>query len=627
MRTIPTVGLLAALSIAAAATVTAQAPSPVEARYAKTEYQVPMRDGKRLFTVVYTPRDTTRRYPIMLSRTPYSVGPYGAAAYPRSIGPSPRFADAGYIVVYQDVRGRYMSEGDFKHMTPWKGMTGAAAHDESTDTYDTIDWLVKRIPHNNGRVGIWGISYPGFFAAASLVNSHPALKAVSPQAPQADWFLGDDVHHHGAFLLASAFDFFTTSGRARPKPTTEHPKRFDFGTDDGYAFYMKMGSLANADRLYLKGAAPFWNDMMTHGTYDKFWEARAVGPHLRDVKPAVLTVSGWYDANNLHGALIVHERIEKQSPKTSSRIVLGPWSHGQWSRGPGDALGDLKFGSSTGQFFRDSIEYPFFDHYLEHDGVRDLTLPEATVFETGTNRWRTFDAWPPKTAAGRTLYLHAGGKLSFSPPSAGEDGAGYDQYVSDPANPVPFLSKPNTEMKPDYMALDQRFASSRPDVVVYQSEPLTEDLTIAGSVKPSLFVSTTGTDGDWIVKVIDVHPDSAGNQQGRGFQELVRGDVMRAKFRNSYAHPEPLVPGKVARVAFGMDDVMHTFRKGHRIMIQVQSSWFPLVDRNPQTFVDIYHAKPSDFKKATQRVIRTAGQPSGIVLPVLPPASTVPVVP
>ena len=611
MRAKQTLGALTVLSIAVAATGAAQQHVPLEARYAKTEYRIAMRDGKRLLTVVYTPRDTTRSYPIMLTRTPYGVGPYGEAAYPRGIGPSPRFADDGYIVVYQDVRGRFLSEGDFAHMTPWKGMSGAGATDESTDTYDTIDWLVTRIPHNNGRVGIWGISYSGFFAAAALVNAHPALKAASPQAPQADWFLGDDVHHHGAFLLASAFGFFTTSGRSRPSPTTERPARFDFGTNDGYAFFLAMGPLANADRLYLKGTAPFWNDMMAHGTDDAFWQARRIGPHLRDVTPAVLTVSGWYDANNLHGALIVHESIARQSPRTSNRIVLGPWSHGQWSRGAGDALGELRFGSNTGQFFRDSIEFPFFDHYLKREGK--LALPPATIFETGVNRWRTFGAWPPTGVRARAIYLHAGGTLSFAPPPA-DTGSAYDEYVSDPAKPVPFLAQPNTGMKPDYMALDQRFTAKRPDVLVYASEPLPEDMTIAGSVRPTLFVSTSGTDSDWMVKLIDVHPDSTAD----GFQELVRGDVMRGKFRNSYAHPEPFVPGKVARVAFGMDDVLHTFKKGHRIMVHVQSSWFPLVDRNPQTFVDIYRAVPSDFRAATQRVYRSTSQASRIEIPVLP---------
>lgn len=598
----------------------AQQPPSVETRYVKTEVRIPMRDGTLLFTAVYVPRDTSRNYPIMMTRTPYSVGPYGSTAYPRSLGPSPRFANEGFIFVYQDVRGRFMSDGNFVHMTPWRGTAGALSTDESTDAYDTIDWLVKHVPHNNGRVGLWGISYGGYFTAASLANAHPALKAASPQAPQADWFLGDDVHHHGAFLLASAFEFFATSGLARPKPTTEHPGRFDFGTDDGYKFFLDMGPLSNADRRYLKGRAPFWNDMMTHGTDDAFWEARRVGPHLRDVKPAVLTVSGWYDANNLRGALIVHETIEKQSPMTSNRIALGPWSHGQWSRGTGEALGDLRFGSATSQYFRDSIEFPFFEHYLE--GGDDLVLPAANAFETGDNRWRTFDSWPPKAATPRMLYLHAGGALSLVVPS-GKEGNAFDQYVSDPAAPVPFLARPNTGMKPDYMAYDQRFTASRPDVLVYQTEPLAADLTIAGSVRPTIYVSTSGTDSDWIVKLVDVHPDGAPADSTttsgtRGFQELVRGDVMRGKFRNSYSKPEAFVPGKVERVTFGMDDVLHTFKKGHRIMVHIQSTWFPLVDRNPQKFVDIYNAAASDFNKATQRVYHSAQEPSSIELPVLP---------
>jgi len=614
-------GLLRVLSIAAcAAPAAAQDSSLVEARYVKAEYRVPMRDGKRLFTVVYVPRDSSRRYAIMLTRTPYGVGPYGPAAYPRTLGPSARFADDGFIFVYQDVRGRFMSEGDFVHMTPWKGTAGAASTDESTDTYDTIDWLVSRIRRNNGRVGMWGISYPGFFAAAALVNAHPALKAVSPQAPQADWFMGDDVHHHGAFLLASAFNFFVTSGLARPVPTTARPRPFDFGTDDGYAFFLAMGPLSNADRLYLKGAAPFWNDMMAHGTYDAFWEARRVAPHLKNVTPAVLTVGGWYDANNLHGAVLVHASIARQSPATANRIVVGPWSHGQWSRGPGDALGELRFASKTAEFFRDSIQFPFFTSYLANDA--HLALAHATKFETGSNRWRTFDSWPPKSAAARSLYLHAGGTLSFAPPSAAERGA-YDEYISDPAQPVPFLATRSTGMRPDYMAHDQRFAASRPDVLVYMSEPLTEDVTIAGSVRPNLFVSTSGTDSDWIVKLIDAYPDTVSHAEStaaaaRDFQELVRGDVMRGRFRNSYARPEPFVPGKVAKVPFEMDDVLHTFKKGHRIMVQIQSSWFPLVDRNPQTFVDIYHAAPADFQKATQRVYHSSTQPSHLELPVLP---------
>ncbi|MHB1327040.1 MAG: CocE/NonD family hydrolase [Gemmatimonadales bacterium] len=608
--------VLCVLWLAFATSSNAQDPSAIESRYVKTEHRIPMRDGTHLFTTVYSPRDTAGRYAIMLARTPYGVGTAGQTAFNPALRMiSPRFIDRGFIFVYQDVRGRSMSEGDFVHMTPWRGTAGAKATDESTDAHDTIDWLIRNVPHNNGRVGIWGTSYPGYYAAAALVDAHPALKAASPQAPQADWFMGDDVHHHGAFWLASAFNFFISAGRARPSPGAERPARFQFGTDDGYQFFLAMGPLSNADRLYLKGSAPFWNDMMAHGTLDEFWKARQLAPKLRNVKPAVLTVGGWYDANNLHGALRVHEAIARQSPGTSNRIVLGPWSHGQWRRGgPGDALGELKFGVPTGPFFRDTVEYSFFESHLYGDG--SVNLPTATVFETGVNRWRTFDAWPPKTATKQSLYLRAGGKLSFTAPPASESPA-YREYESDPAKPVPFLAEPSTGMKSDYMALDQRFGSNRPDVLVYVSDPLPEDVTVAGSMRPTLFVSTSGTDSDWVVKLIDVHPGAASDRP-TGFQELVRGDAMRGKFRNSYSRPEAFVPGKVEPVAFNSDDVLHTFRKGHRIMVQVQSSWFPLVDRNPQTFVDIYNAVESDFRAATQRVYHTASHSSRIELPVIP---------
>ena len=557
---------------------------PLEARYKKTEYRVPMRDGKQLFTVVYEPRDTTRRYAVMMTRTPYSVGPYGPAAYPRALGPSQKFADAGFIFVYQDVRGRFMSEGDFVHMTPWKGMAGAIATDESTDAYDTIDWVLSHVPRNTGRVGIWGVSYPGFFTAAALVNAHPALKAASPQAPQADWFMGDDVHHHGTFWLTSAFEFFTTSGRARstPTPTTDRPARFSYGTDDGYAFFLAMGPLSNADKLYLKGGAPFWNDMMAHGTEDAFWQARKVAPHLEKVTPAVLTVSGWYDANNLHGALRVHEAIGKQSPSTSNRIVLGPWSHGQWARGPGDALGDLTFGSNTSDFFRDSIQFPFFAHYLS-DNAGSLTLPHATAFETGTNRWRTFDAWPPKNAAPRSLYLQAGGKLSFSAPPPAAAGAAYDEYVSDPANPVPFLADKSTGMRPDYMARDQRFGSARPDVLVYTSDPLD-----ARRHDRRLHSANA-------VRLHERHRqrlDRQGDRRrsGDGFQHLVRGDAMRGKFRNSYSKPEPFVPGKVERVAF------FTRRRAPHVQARPHDR-----GRNPEHVVPARRPQSANVRRHLQR--------------------------
>jgi putative CocE/NonD family hydrolase len=578
----------------------------IKAHYQKYEYQIPMRDGIKLFTAVYVPRDTTVVWPILLTRTPYSARPYGTGNYPSRLGPGPTWAkEQPYIYVTQDVRGRNRSEGHFVHMTPHKENKGPKEMDESTDTWDTIDWLVKNVRPNNGRVGLWGISYSGFFAAAGMIDAHPALKAVSPQAPQADWFMGDDTRHNGAFFLASTFNFMYACGRRGEGTSMGCQKGFDFGTDDGYRFFLEMGPLANAEAKYFKGQSPGWTEFMEHGTYDKFWRDRNILPHLKNITPAVLTVGGFYDANNYYGALHVFQAIEKQSPGTDNAIVIGPWSHGQWAVNDGSKLGQLTFGSKTGEEFQATMLIPFFEYHLKAKGVR---LPaKAYVYETGSNRWHKLDSWPPKQAVSRSIYLDAGGTLSTQAPPKRD--AGVDSYVSDPANPVPFVGAKSTDMDPDYMAQDQRFVAGRPDVLFYQGQPLTEELTVAGPVSPTLFVTSSGTDGDWIVKVIDVHPD--------GFQELVRGDVVRAKFRNNFERPEPLVPGKVAQLDFAMTDVYHTFRKGHRMMVQVQSSWFPLVDRNPQKFVDIYKATAADFQNATVQVHRSGAQASRITFGVL----------
>jgi putative CocE/NonD family hydrolase len=623
----------------------AAAPPPgaqVRAHYVKHEYRIPMRDGVRLFTAVYTPLDTTATYPILLARTPYGVAPYGPDAYPETLRPGAEFERAGYIFVYQDVRGRFQSGGTFMHMTPHKDVKhGPRDVDESTDTYDTIDWLVRTIPHNNGRVGLWGISYSGFFAAAGAIDAHPALKAVSPQAPQADWFLGDDVHHNGAFFLTSAFNWMAMCGRRDTTAGMGCGAPFDFGTPDGYAFFLGLGSLANVDAKYFHGQVPGWTELMDHGTYDSLWQARDILPHLRDIRPAVLTVSGWYDANNLYGALHVHERIVHQSPTTSARLVVGPWWHGQWSIARGDSINALHFGAPTGEFFRTTIQFPFFEYYLK--GREAAKLAPVYAFQTGANTWRTFDAWPPPAAQPRSIYLRAGGALSFDPPTD-SSAAAFDEYVSDPARPVPYVPVLSTDMDPDYMSQDQRFAASRPDVLVYETAPLDSDLTIAGPVSPDLVVSTTGTDADWVVKLIDVYPTQTPGEQWadarahaaldskrlramfkaeqanpmRGFEELVRGDVMRGKFRTSVERPEPFTPGAPTHVRFDMLDVLHTFKRGHRIMVQLQSTWFPLVDRNPQRFEDIYHAADGDFEKATERVYRSATQHSAIGVGVLP---------
>jgi putative CocE/NonD family hydrolase len=584
----------------------------LRANFTKYEYKIPMRDGVKLFTAVYAPKDDSLRYPILVTRTPYGVKPYGVDAYRGLL----RYAKEGFIFVLQDVRGRYGSEGEFIDMRPQKPVkAGPRDVDESTDAYDTIDWLVKNTPNNNGRVGMMGISYPGFYTAAGMIDSHPALKCASPQAPIADCFMGDDVHHHGAFYLADNFGFFSNFGQKLDDPTREQSKRFDFKTPDGYDFYLKLGPLANADRFYFKGKIRFWDDLMRHGTYDEFWQARNLGPQLKNVKAAVMTVGGWYDAEDLFGPLAVYRAVERNNPGTTNLLVMGPWSHGGWSGGDGDRLGNVNFFAKTAEFYRDHIELPFLKHFLKDDPKFDL--PKAYVFETGTAQWRRYDAWPPRNAREQMLYLRAGGKLSFEPPVDSENS--YDEYESDPAKPVPALSNIAIGMSREYMVDDQRFASSRPDVLVYESGVLDEDVTIAGPITARLHVSTSGTDSDWIVKLIDVYsgdypnpePNPTGVQMG-GYQQLVRGEPMRGKFRNSYEKPEPFEPGKVTQVDWVMPDAYHTFRRGHRIMVQVQSSWFPLVDRNPQKFCDIYRAQSDDFQKATERVYHSPDARSAI---------------
>jgi hypothetical protein len=594
----------------------------VREHYAKREVQIPMRDGKKLFTSLYIPKDTSRTFPILLHRTPYTVAPYGEDKLKDNLGPTPLFGREGYVFVYQDVRGRYLSEGEFVHMTPHRpGKKGAEDVDESTDTFDTIEWLLKNVPNHNGKVGQWGISYPGFYTSAGMIDAHPALVAASPQAPICDWFVGDDFHHNGAFYLPHAYRWLARNGRARPKPALPQALPQERLTD-GYAFFLELGPLSNANEKHFRGEIPFWNDLMEHGTYDDFWKSRNLRPHLKDIKPAVLVVGGWFDAENLFGALETYQAVERQSPGASNVLVMGPWWHGQWARDDGEALGHVRFGAKTSLFYREQVEFPFFQHHLK--GKPDPRLAEATVFETGANRWRTFDAWPPPGRLARRFYLRADGRLSEHAPQE-EGPQAYDEYVSDPAKPVPYIAGQATGMTREHMADDQRFAASRPDVLVYRTDPLASDVTAAGPVAVRLQVSTTGTDSDWVVKLIDVYPDDFPELEPRpkdvlmgGYQQLVRGECFRGKFRKSFERPEPFTPGKVEKMEYVMPDVFHTFRKGHRIMVQVQSSWFPLVDRNPQTFCDIYRARPEDFRKATQRVYREKGAASSVELQVLP---------
>jgi len=589
--------------------------------YTKYEHRIRMRDGVRLFTRVYVPKDDSQSWPIILTRTPYALKPYGAENYNDPAGSFRTLAKDKFILVTQDVRGRYGSEGEFMHVRPFNPNKGPKDIDENSDTYDTIDWLVKNVAGNNGKVGMFGISYPGFYTSMGMIDSHPALKAASPQAPIADWFIGDDLNHNGAFFLAQNFGFFYSFAQKPEDPLHEDLKPFNFKTPDGYDFFLRMGPLANSDKL-LKGRSPEWKEFLEHSTYDAYWQARNIRPHLKSVRCAVMTVGGWYDAEDLFGPLETYRSTERQNPGITNILVMGPWAHGAWGRGDGDKLGHINFRAKTSEFYREKIELPFFRHFLKGDTNFDAT--EAHVFETGTHRWRRFDAWPPKQAQERTLYFHGRGVLNFDPPREGA--AGFDEYVSDPAKPVPYTLEMTTGYPRSYPLHDQRFAASRPDVLVYETEPLEEDLTFAGPLGASLHVSTTGTDSDWVIKLIDVYagdypdpkPNPANVAMG-GYQQLVRGDVFRGKFRNSFEKPEPLESGKRATLKFTIPDIFHTFRRGHRVMVHVQSSWFPLVDRNPQTFVNIPTAKPEDFRKATQRIYRSADAPSSLTVHVLPP--------
>ncbi|EHQ26636.1 CocE/NonD family hydrolase [Mucilaginibacter paludis] len=580
----------------------------IREHYTKMEKYITMRDGKKLFCSIYLPKDQTQKYPIMMTRTPYTVAPYGANEFKKALGQNMLLAREGYIFVYEDVRGRWMSEGDFVDVRPQidhkKGNTDI---DESTDTYDTIDWLVKNQPNNNGRVGIEGISYPGFYSTASLPNAHPALKAVSPQAPVTDWFIGDDFHHNGAFFQMDAFAFLTSFGVPRPKPITpaEFNNAVKYTQKDNYKFYLDLGALPNFKKKYLGDSVKFWNNMMDHPNYDAFWQGMNIRPHLTNIKPATMVVGGFFDAEDCFGALRTYDALEKQNPQShKNMLVMGPWFHGGWERGDGDYFGDQDFGQKTSAWFRENIELPFFNYYLKDKGAMDL--PEATIFITGSNQWKKFNTWPPKNTTEKTLYLQADGKLSFTPSKSANS---FDEYVSDPNTPVPYQDGIQERRTREYMIDDQRFASRRPDVKTYQTDALTEDITLTGPVMADLFSSTTGTDADYVVKLIDVFPDdypapvpNPKNITLAGYQMLVRGEIFRGRYRNSFVKPEAFVPGQITEIKYNLPDVAHTFRKGHRMMIQVQSSWFPLADRNPQKFIDIYKAKDSDFQKATIRI-------------------------
>ena len=628
--------LLPLTLLAIAPATPAQTEAEVKAKYTKIEQRITTRDGVKLFTSIYVPKDTSRKYPIMLIRTPYSVAPYGPEAYRTSLGPSLLFQNEGYIFVYQDVRGRWMSEGEFIDVRPYIANKTGKQVDETSDTYDTVEWLVKNVPNNNGRVGVWGISYPGFYTSMAGIDNHPAVKAISPQAPVSDWFHGDDMNHNGALFLAQNYAFFSVFGQPRPVPTAtnDYLKTFNFGTQDGYKFYLDMGGLANSGDIFqrqLGTRIKFWDELMAHPNYDQFWKERNILPNLKNIKTAVMTVGGWYDNEDLYGALKVYENVERLNPGIFNVLVMGPWFHGGWSRSDGDWLGTAYFMQRTSVYYREHFELTFFNYFLKDKG--DISqVKEVNAFDTGANEWRDFARWTPTTSKDTALYLLPGGKLSFSTPPTLSSSGSYDEYVSDPMNPVPYTQKITLNYPKDFMTEDQRFAAARPDVLVYQTEPLSEDMTVAGDIKPELFISSSGTDSDFVVKLIDVFPDDyeyprgvqppADSQacvfQPGGYEMLLRGEPFPARFRNSFEKPESLKPNMPAKISYVMPGIVHTFKKGHRIMVQIQSTWFPLVARNPQKYMANYKlGTDADFQKATERVYRSAQYNSHVTLSVL----------
>ena len=622
--------LLASCIAAARLSAQEEAAFDVRAHYQKREVMIPMRDGVKLFTILYEPKDRSETYPFLLLRTPYSIPPYGPDEYPPQIGPAPEFDRDGFIFVFQDVRGKFRSEGEFVVMRPYVPSKRGKETDESTDNYDTIEWLLENVPNGNGRVGQYGVSYPGFQTVMGMIDAHPALKASSPQASPSDMFLGDDWHHNGAFRLMYAFSWLSANARVRGGVTTEREAPFDYGTPDGYRFFLDLGPIPNVNERYFGYSVPTWNEFMDHGTYDAYWKDQVVLPHLNDIHHAILNVGGWFDAEDFYGPMTIYYEIEKRNPKNESVLVVGPWLHGGWNRMDGASLGHVQFESKTAHYFQKEIHLPFFRHYLKR--APDPALPEAYVFETGSNVWRKYLDWPPPQAVVKNLYLREDEGLSFEPPPATAEA--FDSYVSDPEKPVPFSAETRTTQGHLWMIEDQRFAASRPDVLVYESEVLTEDVTIAGPILAHLAVSTTGTDSDFVVKLIDVfpgdfpdnetnnpnNPNWAGVRMGH-FQMLLAGEVFRAKFRKSFETPEPMVPGEITPIEFDLRDRNHAFEKGHRIMVHVQSSWFPVIDRNPQTFVDIYKAQEEDFQAATQRIYRSAKNLSYLKVNVIPSGS------
>jgi putative CocE/NonD family hydrolase len=621
---LPLLFVLLLTALTASAQTAVQDSAWFRDNYYKIEKAIPMRDGIKLFTSIYVPKDSTEKHPILMERTPYNCAPYGPGEF-RDFWTNYKkyFLREGYIMVVQDVRGRWMSEGKFVDVRPFIKGKKSADIDESTDAYDAIDWLVKNIAGNNGKVGVFGTSYPGFYAGMAAASGHPALKAVSPQAPVTDWFRGDDFHHNGAFFYMDGFDFYVATGFGRPHPVPvdqESTMPDPYESKDNYQFYLKQG--ADKNLLKLTGdSIAFFKELYNHPNEDDWWKARNARVAQYHIKPAILVVGGLFDAEDCFGAWNLYKAVRSQSPETNARLVMGPWYHEEWSSKDGSRLGNIYFGSNTALTYQNEIIIPFFNHYLK--GKNDPALARATIFFTGENKWRKFDAWPSDKVRELKIYLQDNNGLSVKTPGSGK---AYDEYISDPAHPVPYTEEVHFNRNREYMTDDQRFAGRRTDVLSYQSGILEEDFTIGGPVIADLRSSISTTDADFVVKVIDVFPDSlsyqridiyAENLPERiyplgGYQMLVRGEIFRGKFRNSFEKPEPFQPGKIETVHYVLPDVAHTFKKGHRLMIQIQSSWFPLVDRNPQQFMNIPDAKDSDFKKATIKIYHDAAHPSYI---------------
>jgi len=612
-------GLALSALVLVGALATTYPAGVMEDPYVASDVMIPMRDGVKLHAKIFTPRAQTEALPFLLERTPYGVAESGKAL-DGSLKP---LADEGYIFVFEDLRGKFGSEGTFVMQRPARDPSDKKALDEGTDTYDTIEWLLRNVPRNNGKAGMLGVSYEGWTTIMGALETHPALAAISPQASPADMWLGDDFHHNGAFRLSYGFEYayWLESGKEL--------KQFGFDRYDTYGWYLALGPLSNANALFFHGKIPTWNDFVEHPDYDEFWKRQTMIPYLRDVRVPTLNVAGWWDQEDFYGPLAIYAALEKHDSRNLNRLVVGPWNHGGWNHGAGDKLGDIPFDSATAKYFREEVEAPFFAAHLK--GRPGLDLPEALTFEAGSNRWRRWDAWPPVAQTERrSLYTGSGGRLSFDAPGVASTDA-FDSYVSDPAHPVPYRHAPiQTTYFPGgskwrtWLVEDQRFVEGRNDVLAWQTEPLASDVTIAGEVTARLFASTTGSDADWIVKLIDVYPERyPENWDLAGFQLMVSNEVFRGRYRSSFEKPEAIPSNAVLEYAFSLHTQNYTFQRGHRIMVQVQSTWFPVIDRNPQTFVpNIFKATAEDFRAATHRVYRSAEHPSRVEIPVVvrPPA-------